>query len=106
MTTNEEFAADIRTAPVTGGNDVDLSRPLAKHLQDLGYRKPRTIESLAELAALPAESAVQTSDTSDTVVLRGGDGMFVNAFGGEVGAEDLWRYGTKPFTVIHEPDAS
>ncbi|MGC0237296.1 hypothetical protein [Arthrobacter sp. SD76] len=38
--TVEQFAADIRTAPVRGGNDVDLSGPLAQHLINLGYRKP------------------------------------------------------------------
>jgi len=84
-----------------GAVDATLDAILAA-----GYRKPRTINSLAELAALPAESAVQTSDTSDTVVLQGEDGRFINAFGGEVGADDLWRYGTKPFTVIYEPDPS
>ena len=43
MSTTEEFAADIRTAPVTGGEDVDLSRPLANHLMGLGYRKPKVL---------------------------------------------------------------
>lgn len=62
MTTNEEFAADIRTAPVTGGNDVDLSRPLAKHLQDLGYRKPRTITNLAELDAMQDGGIVRSAE--------------------------------------------
>jgi hypothetical protein len=65
--------------------------------------EPRTIQSLAALVALPPESAVQTSDPSDTVVLKGEDGLFRNAFGGEVPADTLWHYGTKPFVVIYEP---
>lgn len=79
---------------------------IAEGLIAKGYRKPRTITSLAELAALPAESALQTSDRSDTVVLKGGDGLFINAFGGEVGPDDLWRYGSKPFTLIYEPEGA
>lgn len=71
-----------------------------------GYVKPRQVKSLAELEALPPESAVQTSDTSDTVVLKGSDGLFINAFGGEVGAETLWSFGAKPFFVIYEPVGS
>jgi len=97
---------------VKAGKDprqVPVVRPKVEALADAilaaGYRKSRTLQSLAELVALAAESAVQTSDTSDTVVLKGGDGLFVNAFGGEVDAETLWRYGNKPFTVIYEPEA-
>lgn len=90
-------------ALVESDGDASYAHRIAQGLIQAGYRRPRTITSLAELAALPPESAVQTSDTSDTVVLKGGDGLFVNAFGGEVGADDLWRYGTKPFTVIYEP---
>lgn len=39
--TNEELAATIRMAPVIGGPDVDLSRPLARHLQDNYVLIPR-----------------------------------------------------------------
>lgn len=39
--TTEQFAADIRSLgiTVTSGPPVDMSAPLAKHLEDLGYRK-------------------------------------------------------------------
>ena len=79
---------------------------LAHAILAAGYVKPRQVKSLAELEALPPESAVQTSDTSDTVVLKGSDGLFINAFGGEVGAETLWSFGAKPFFVIYEPVGS
>lgn len=70
-----------------------------------GYRKPRTIKSYDELCALPYGSAVQTSDTSDTVVLRS-DGMdFVNQSGHTVTAPVLWDFGSKPFVVLYEPAA-
>jgi hypothetical protein len=69
-----------------------------------GWRPPaRTIETWAELEALPFGSAVQTSDDSDTVVLRCEGRDFRNQSGAEVSVETLWRYGTHPFTVIYEP---
>lgn len=68
-----------------------------------GYRKPRTIKTAAELEALPLGSAVQTSDDDDTVVLRSEGRDFRNQSGCELSVEVLWRYGTRPFTVIYEP---
>lgn len=52
MSTVEEFADDIRTSPVRGGNDVDLSGPLAHHLTKLGYRRPRQVATVEDLKAL------------------------------------------------------
>jgi hypothetical protein len=67
-------------------------------------RNPRVITTAEELVALPFGSAVQTSDTSDTVVLKAEDGLFRNQSGYELTASVLWRWGTKPFTVIYEPE--
>lgn len=64
--------------------------------------QPRTITNAADLAALPFGSAVQTSDSSDTVVLKGEGEFFRNQSGAEVSWTDLWRFGTRPFTVIFE----
>ena len=68
-----------------------------------GYRKPRILGSFDELDDLPAGSAVETSDVTDTVVLCGGDGLFRTGDGTEVTPRDLWDHGTKPFKVLHEP---
>jgi len=62
----------------------------------------RTITTAAQLEALPFGSAVQTSDESDTVVLKGEGVVFRNQSGAELLATDLWRFGTGPFTVIFE----
>lgn len=84
------------------GDDV-MGEDLAELLHAAGYRKPRTIKGYEELCALPYGSAVQTSDTSDTVVLRS-DGMdFVNQSGHTVTAPVLWDFGSKPFVVLYEP---
>ena len=64
----------------------------------------RTITGPAQLEALPFGSAVQTSDESDTVVLRCEGRDFRNQSGAELSVETLWRYGTQPFTVIFEPE--
>jgi hypothetical protein len=69
-----------------------------------GYRKPRTITTPYQLESLPFGSAVQTSDESDTVVLRCDGNNFRNQSGYELSATDLWRYGTRPFTVLYEPE--
>jgi hypothetical protein len=66
----------------------------------------REIRSRAELHALRPGSALLTSDTSDTVVLRSGGRYasgFINADGGELTPDVLWEFGTKPFTVLWEP---
>lgn len=71
-----------------------------------GYSKPREIMTPSALEALPHGSAVQTSDESDTVVLKDGDTNFRNQSGYALSATDLWRYGTHPMTVIYEPEAT
>jgi hypothetical protein len=68
--------------------------------------KPRTVTTAAQLEALPFGSAVQTSDESDTVVLRCEGNNFRNQSGADLSATDLWRYGTHPFTVLYSPEAS
>lgn len=68
--------------------------------------KPRTITTAAQLEDLPFGSAVQTSDASDVVVLRCEGNGFRNQSGAELSATDLWRYGTRPFTVIYEPEGT
>jgi len=68
--------------------------------------KPRTITTLSELEALPFGSAVQTSDDSDTVVLRCEGYRFRNQSGADLSSTDLWRFGTRPFTVIYTPEES
>ena len=69
-----------------------------------GYRKSRTITTAEELEKLPYGSAVQTSDESDTVVLKDRGAFFRNQSGCELPATDLWRYGTRPFTVLYSPE--
>ena len=80
-----------------------LIAEIADAILAAGYVKPRVITSPAQLEALPFGSAVQTSDDSDTVVLKDKGAFFRNQSGCEVSATDLWRYGTRPFTVIYEP---
>lgn len=67
---------------------------------------PRTITTAEELDDLPFGSAVQTSDASDTVVLKAEGGFFRNQSGFEVSVPVLWQFGTKPFTVLYEPALS
>ena len=109
MTTTEEFAADIRTAPVTGGNDVDLSRPLAKHLQDLGYRKPRTITTAQELDALPEGTVIR--DASGVIRDRFNDSDTGAALWLRPGAQG-WMLSRNfedkhfPATILYSPKAA
>jgi hypothetical protein len=77
---------------------------LADAILAAGYRKPRTITTAEELEKLPYGSAVQTSDESDTVVLKDKGTIFRNQSGADLSATDLWRYGTRPFTLIYEPE--
>lgn len=79
---------------------------IADKLIDAGYRKYRVITTFAELEALPFGSAVQTSDPSDVVVLRCEGNDFRNQSGCNLTATDLWRYGTRPFTVLYVPEES
>ena len=57
----DELAADIRE--VDGNHSLGASA-LADRLVDLGWSKPRTVNSAAELDALPVNSVVV--DASDT----------------------------------------
>ena len=102
----EEFAADIRTAPVTGGPDVDLSRPLAHHLHSIGYRKARTITTAEELDALPVGSAV--GDSAGFLYERYADDEDPK-FNYWFIPGDRRPYSTRrialPATVLHEPEA-
>ena len=64
--------------------------------------KPRTITTITELDSIRIGSAVQTSDDSDTVVLKGRDGNWRNQDGADLDTSTLWHYGTRPFTLIFE----
>ena len=106
MNARDELAAVIVEAY---GESPDLcpceqDLDVADHILAAGYAKPRTIRTAAELEALPFGSAVQTSDDSDTVVLRAEGQLFRNQTGADLTATDLWRFGTRPFTVIYEPE--
>jgi hypothetical protein len=79
---------------------------LADELIAAGYSKPRTITTAEELEKLPYGSAVQTSDETDTVVLKDKGAAFRNQSGCELSATDLWRFGTHPFTLIYSPEES
>ncbi|QDF19554.1 hypothetical protein PP353_gp44 [Arthrobacter phage Kumotta] len=107
-TERDELAEDIRGLGITviDGPPVDLSEPLAQHLHNLGYRKPRTITSRRELDTIRVGGAIQTSDTTDTVVLKSADGNWRNQDGADLNSATLWRYGTHPFTLIFEGSAS
>lgn len=61
-TERDELAADIRGLGITviDGPPVDLSEPLAQHLHNLGYRKPRTITTVRELHALATDAVIRT----------------------------------------------
>ena len=93
---------------IPGSHADDYVSPdkAADHILAAGYRKPRVIKSAAALEALTFGSAVQTSDDSDVVVLRSEGRSFRNQSGAELSVEDLWRYGTQPFTVIFEAEVT
>jgi hypothetical protein len=74
-------------------------------LTEFGYRKPRTVTTVEELDALATGAAVQTSDDTDTVVLKSADGCWRNQDGADLDRATLWRYGTHPFMLIFEPSA-
>ena len=103
-TERDELAAVIVEAygEEQGECPCEQDLDVATHILAAGYRKPRTIKTAAELEALPFGSAVQTSDASDVVVLKSEGRYFRNQSGFELSVEDLWRYGTQPFTVIFE----
>jgi hypothetical protein len=101
-------AVSVCWSEIGSAGIFDSSRA-AKHVEEAlaeieaaGYRKLRTITTAAHLEALPFGSAVQTSDASDVVVLRCEGNDFRNQSGFNLSATDLWRYGTRPFTVLYE----
>lgn len=105
-TERDELAEDIRSLGITvvSGPPVDLSAPLAQHLRNLGYRKPRTVNTLDALDALPFGSVILD---------RSGLSLHKNEFIGwraSNGAKDISPEMLKqeafPATVLHEPEAA
>jgi hypothetical protein len=105
MSARDELARTIRWNLMSAISDFQ-AKEVAKAVLAAGYSKPRTIRTAAELEALPFGSAVQTSDESDTVVLRCEGVNFRNQSGADLSATDLWRFGTHPFTLIYTPEAA
>ena len=108
-TERDELAEDIRSLGITviDGPPVDLTEPLAQHLHNLGYRKPRTITTTEELDALH-ESAILRSRGGDAFQ-RGEDfhqrkGWFMNGTVDPLTTKQVAAFG--PFTVLHEGSAS
>ena len=105
--TIEEFAEDIRQTPVTGGPDVDLSGPLAQHLHNLGYRKPRTTTTAEELDALPVGSAI--GDAAGFLYEKCAD-FTEPEYPWWATPGEQRRFATKavslPATVLHEPEGT
>ena len=111
MNARDELAQLIATTldRIFGNREAEPAQQDYKLTDELiaaGYSKPRTIKTAAELDALPFGAAVQTSDDSDVVVLKAERGRFRNQSGAELSTDDLWRYGTRPFTVIYEGGAA
>ena len=106
MSGRDELAGILSQSVHGPTSGTDLTRHMADAILAAGYRKPRTLTSAYQLESLPFGSAVQTSDESDTVVLKCDGSNFRNQSGYELSATDLWRYGTRPFTVIYEPEAT
>ena len=103
MISNEEFAADIRNAPVRGGNDVDLSRPLAKHLTDLGYSKPQQITTPEDLKALEDPEVVIVDFKQNAyqwgIGIDGSEGWQSTRDPNPITSDHLLRFA--PLTVLH-----
>lgn len=103
---SDELTPAERDAAAEWMKTIEKVPALQAAILAAGYRKPRTIKSADALEALPFGSAVQTSDSSDVVVLKCEGRNFRNQSGCELSVEDLWRYGTQPFTVIFEAVAA
>lgn len=112
MSARDELESIITRAVNDGLVGYDVCMPhveIAVAVDDIlaaGYSKPRTISTVEELDALPDGAAVQTSDESDTVVMRDRPIGFRNSSGYEVSIEILWRHGIRPFTVLYTPKES
>lgn len=109
MSERDELAEDIRGLGITviDGPPVDLSEPLAQHLHNLGYRKPRTVTTVEELDAL-GHGAVIRSEHRHYWVAHKEDGMGANqgwavAGGGPITSRELASW--LPATVLHDPAA-
>ncbi|ERI39164.1 hypothetical protein M707_02590 [Arthrobacter sp. AK-YN10] len=115
----DKLAEDIRGLGITviDGPPVDLSEPLAQHLHNLGYRKPRTITTTEELDTLPLQAIValisHSRNVPFTVVFHrgsnefGGDGWCTPEAIGQIPSEAVFEFiglnGFPPeLTVLHE----
>ncbi|MEW1813253.1 hypothetical protein AB0284_21430 [Pseudarthrobacter phenanthrenivorans] len=66
-TQRDELADEITGWQVSDGYygqtiPSDVAREIADHLTELGYRKPRTVTTAAELDALPVGSVILDAD--------------------------------------------
>ena len=108
-TERDELAEDIRGLGITvmDGPPVDLTEPLAQHLHNLGYRKPRTITTTEELDTLPVGSVVRTR--REGIYEKAnfhGDPEFPFWIATGVNREFPSLTLTLPATVLHEGSAS
>jgi len=101
----EDLTEDIRSLGVTvvSGPPVDLSAPLAQHLRNLGYRKPRTISTVEELDALPVGSVVITK-LSEVISKRSEPDGELQSWWAMAGTSEYFQSKELPFpaTVLHE----
>ena len=104
-TERDELAEDIRSLGITviDGPPVDLTEPLAQHLHNLGYRRPRTITTTEELDTLGHGSVIR-SEHRHYWVAHKEDGMDGNQGWAATGTgripADLKAW--LPATVLHE----
>jgi hypothetical protein len=102
MTARDELALVISESLGRWNANTQTITRTAEAILAAGYYKPRIITTAEELDALPFGAAVETSDSTDTVVLKGEGDFFRNQSGYEVSSSILWRFGGKPFTVLYE----
>ena len=107
MSERDELAKDIRNLGITviDGPPVDLSEPLAQHLHNLGYRKPRTITTTEELDTLPDGVIIMDGRGNCREGLRTmGGGNVWRAMGPAkvLRSKEIWL----PATVLHEGSAA
>lgn len=104
-TERDELAEDIRGLGITviDGPPVDLTEPLAQHLHNLGYRKPRTITTVEELEELPVNSVIVDylgSAYQWGIGLDGSEGWASTRDSNPITTNHLLRF--QPLTVLHE----
>ena len=100
-TERDELAEDIRSLGITviDGPPVDLTEPLAQHLHNLGYRKPRTITTSGERSTL----------RPGTICMDMNGNAWKRGTGSWVGTGDgapLFDDDDMTMTVLHEGSAS